>query len=62
MLRVSRILPALLLGLGIAGCDAMQTPPSAAPQPQPASMPYQPTRVESDTTIQLASVPGQVAR
>jgi hypothetical protein len=56
MLRTTRMSAALFLVCCIVGCDSAQTTPRVAcPQPQPACAPYQPTSIDHDTTIQVAS-------
>jgi hypothetical protein len=53
MLRITRSLTALLLGLCLAGCDGTPAPQSASPQPLPASIPYRPTKTRPDTAKQV---------
>jgi hypothetical protein len=54
MLRTSRILMAMFLGLCLAGCDSTPAPQSVSPQPLPASIPYRPSKSRPDTLKQVA--------
>jgi hypothetical protein len=54
MLRTTGNLMVLLVGLCLVGCDSKQTPPSASPQPLPASIPYRPAKTQTDTPKQVA--------
>ena len=56
MLRTTRILMALFLGLCLIGCDSTPAPQAVSPSPQPlpASIPYHPTKVHADSAKQVA--------